>query len=116
MLRLMGRAGLPKAGEAPGEAAREEAPVVPPAIPQRHEVDQGPAMFEEGTFRVPVRGEAVVVNRRVVLAAEVVVRKQRTTERRFVSDTVRRERAQADSSLHAATQATGKRIHWPPTH
>ena len=107
---------MPRAGKAPGEAAREEAPVVPPGIPQRHEVDQGPAMFEEGTFRVPVRGEAVVVNRRVVLAAEVVVRKQRTTERRFVSDTVRRERAQADSSFHTATPAAGKLSALPPTH
>jgi uncharacterized protein (TIGR02271 family) len=54
--------------------------------------------FKEGTIRVPVRGEEAVVEKTAVATGEVVVNKQRTTERQNVSDTVRKEIVEVDEN------------------
>lgn len=56
------------------------------------------AAFEEGTIRVPVRGEEAVVQKEAVVTGEVVVDRQVKTERQNVSDTVRKERVNVDES------------------
>jgi len=54
--------------------------------------------FKEGTIRVPVRGEEAVVEKTAVVTGEVVVNKERTTERQNVSDTVRKEVVEVDEN------------------
>jgi uncharacterized protein (TIGR02271 family) len=55
--------------------------------------------FEEGTLRVPVRGEEAVARKEVVVTGEVVIDKQRTTETQQVTDTVRKERVDVDDDV-----------------
>ncbi len=79
--------------EVPVELHREEVHV------ERHDVDARPAqasdtLFEEGTIRVPVRGEEAVVTKQAVVTGEVVIDKERTTERQQVTDTVREEQVE----------------------
>ncbi|HEU5318569.1 MAG TPA: YsnF/AvaK domain-containing protein [Chloroflexota bacterium] len=52
--------------------------------------------FEEGTIRIPIRGEEVVVHKEAVVTGEVVVNKDRTVERREIADTVRRQLVEID--------------------
>jgi uncharacterized protein (TIGR02271 family) len=52
--------------------------------------------FQEGTIRVPVRGEEAVVEKEAVVTGEVVINKERVTERRNIADTVRRLRVDVD--------------------
>ena len=52
--------------------------------------------FEEGTIRVPIRGEEVVVHKEAVVTGEVVISKDRTVERREITDTVRRQLVEVD--------------------
>lgn len=54
--------------------------------------------FKEGTIRVPVRGEEAVVNKEAVVTGEVVIERERTTERQNITDTVRKERVDADEN------------------
>jgi len=54
--------------------------------------------FQEGTIRVPVRGEEAVVNKQAVVTGEVDINKTVTAEQQTVSDTVRRERVDVDDS------------------
>ena len=54
-------------------------------------VAEGEAAFQEGTIRVPVRGEEAVVEKQAVVTGEVLIDRERTTQRENVSDTVRRE-------------------------
>jgi uncharacterized protein (TIGR02271 family) len=54
--------------------------------------------FEEGTIRVPVRGEQAVVEKEAVVTGEVVVDREVTTERQTVSDTVRKLRVDVDEN------------------
>jgi uncharacterized protein (TIGR02271 family) len=54
--------------------------------------------FEEGTIRVPVRGEEAVVTKEAVVTGEVVINKERTTERQQVTDTVRKEVIHVDEN------------------
>jgi uncharacterized protein (TIGR02271 family) len=56
--------------------------------------------FQEGTIRVPVRGEEAVVNKEAVVTGEVVINKERTTERQTVSDTVRKEFVDVDEAYN----------------
>src|SRR5438067_7514401 len=79
----------------PVELTREEAHV------ERVDAGDRPArpgeqLFEEGTIRVPVRGEEAAVQKEAVVTGEVVVGKERTTEREEVADTVRKERVEVD--------------------
>src|SRR5919112_1401322 len=54
--------------------------------------------FEEGTIRVPVRGEQAVVEKEAVVTGEVVIDREVETERQVVSDTVRKERVDVDEN------------------
>jgi uncharacterized protein (TIGR02271 family) len=54
--------------------------------------------FEEGTIRVPVRGEEAVVSKEAVVTGEVVVGREVQTERQTISDTVRKERVDVDEN------------------
>ena len=54
--------------------------------------------FEEGTIRVPVRGEEAVVSKEAVVTGEVVVEREVKTERQTISDTVRKERVDVDEN------------------
>ena len=78
----------------PVELEREEVRV------EQRNIDDRPAtggdLFQEGTITVPVRGEEAVVQKEAVVTGEVVIGKERTTERQEVGGTVRRERVEAD--------------------
>ena len=54
--------------------------------------------FEEGTIRVPVRGEEAVVEKEAVVTGEVVINREVKTERETISDTVRKERVNVDEN------------------
>jgi hypothetical protein len=54
--------------------------------------------FEEGTIRVPVRGEEAFATKEAVVTGEVVVNRDVETERQTISDTVRRERVDIDKN------------------
>jgi len=49
----------------------------------------GDALFQEGTIRVPVRGEEAVVTKEAVVTGEVAIGGARATEHQDVSDTAR---------------------------
>lgn len=59
--------------------------------------------FQEGTIRVPVRGEEAVVNKQAVVTGEVAINKTVTTEQQTIADTVRREHVKVDDSSVRAT-------------
>ena len=52
--------------------------------------------FEEGTIRVPVRGEEAVARKEAVVTGEVVIDKTTTTETQRITDTIRKERVEVD--------------------
>ena len=79
----------------PVELEREEVRVERQDVGDRP-VGPGDQVFEEGTIRVPVRGEEAVVSKEAVVTGEVVVEKERTTEREQIADTVRKERVEVD--------------------
>jgi uncharacterized protein (TIGR02271 family) len=54
--------------------------------------------FEEGTIRVPVRGEEAVVQKEAFVTGEVVVDRDVKAERQTISDTVRKERVDVDEN------------------
>jgi uncharacterized protein (TIGR02271 family) len=54
--------------------------------------------FEEGTIRVPVRGEEAFATKEAVVTGEVVVNREVETERQTVSDTIRKERVGVDEN------------------
>jgi uncharacterized protein (TIGR02271 family) len=54
--------------------------------------------FEEGTIRVPVRGEEAFATKEAVVTGEVVVNRDVETERQTISDTVRHERVDVDEN------------------
>ena len=81
----------------PVELAREEVRVERQDVGDRP-VGPGDRVFEEGTIRVPVRGEEAVVSKEAVVTGEVVIAKERTTEREQVADTVRRERVEVQDT------------------
>jgi uncharacterized protein (TIGR02271 family) len=62
----------------------------------------GEDAFQEGTIRVPVRGEEAVVAKEAVVTGEVVVEKDVTTDQRQVSDTVRRTEVDFDEDYSRA--------------
>jgi uncharacterized protein (TIGR02271 family) len=61
--------------------------------------------FQEGTIRVPVRGEEAVARKETVVTGEVVIDKTRTTETEQVTDTVRREHVEVDENYDKARAA-----------
>ncbi len=78
--------------EVPVELRREEVHVERRDVGDRPATDAG--LFQEGTIRVPVRGEEAVVEKEAVITGEVVIGKERVREQQEVTDTVRRERVQ----------------------
>jgi len=54
--------------------------------------------FEEGTIRVPIRGEEAYATKEAVVTGEVVVNRDVETERQNISDTVRKERVDVDEN------------------
>ena len=85
----------------PVELEREEVRVDQRDVGDRP-VQPGDQAFQEGTLRVPVRGEEAVVEKEAVVTGEVVVGKERTTERQEVGGTVRRERVEAEDTAQRA--------------
>src|SRR5436309_1806486 len=67
----------------------------------------GQQRFESGTIRVPVRGEEAAVEKEAVVTGEVVVDKERTTERQEVADTVRKERVEVDNRSRQGVAGAG---------
>jgi len=64
--------------------------------------------FQEGTIRVPVRGEEAVVNKQAVVTGEVAINKTVTAEQQTIADTVRREHVQVDDSSVQATPGAAR--------
>jgi uncharacterized protein (TIGR02271 family) len=58
--------------------------------------------FQEGTIRVPLRGEEAVVQKEAVVTGEVVIDKERRTERQTLTDTIRREEVEVDRTEGAS--------------
>ena len=85
----------------PVELRREEAHVEQVDVRDRP-VGPGEDVFQEGTIRVPIRGEEAVVAKQAYVTGEVVVGKEQTTERQTISDTVRKERVQVDEDYQRA--------------
>jgi uncharacterized protein (TIGR02271 family) len=65
----------------------------------------GEEAFQEGTIRVPVRGEEAVVAKETIVTGEVVVEKDVRQEQRTVSDTVRRTEVDFDEHYQQARAA-----------
>jgi uncharacterized protein (TIGR02271 family) len=80
---------------------REEVRVHEHNIPDRP-LQSGDDAFNEGTIRVPVRGEEAVVAKEAVVTGEVVIDKNRTSEQRQVSDTVRKQNVDVDENYQRA--------------
>jgi uncharacterized protein (TIGR02271 family) len=80
---------------------REEVTVRQVDTPDRP-LRPGEEVFDEGTVRVPVRGEEAVVAKQAVVTGEVVVEKEAKTEERTVSDTVRRTEVDFDEDYDRA--------------
>ena len=62
----------------------------------------GEDAFEEGTIRVPVRGEEAVVAKETVVTGEVVIEKDAVAEERRITDTVRKQRVEVDEAYQQA--------------
>ncbi len=93
----------------PVELRREEVHV------DQHDVTNRPlesgevaTAFQEGTIRVPVRGEEAVVNKQTVVTGEVAINKTVTAEQQTISDSVRREHVQVDDSSVNSTRGTAR--------
>lgn len=83
----------------PVELRREEVHVERREVADRPiEAGEANRIFEEGTIRVPVRGEEAIVTKEAVVTGEVVITKEQTVERQEVSDTVRRQEVEVDES------------------
>jgi uncharacterized protein (TIGR02271 family) len=87
----------------PVELTREEVHV------ERRDVDRRPLQsgeaadaFESTTIRVPVRGEEAVARKEAVVTGEVVIDKERTTERQNLTDTVRKTHVEVDKDFQKA--------------
>jgi uncharacterized protein (TIGR02271 family) len=80
---------------------REDVRVEQVGTPTRP-LQPGEEAFQEGTIRVPVRGEEAVVAKEAVVTGEVVVDKDVTTDQRQVGDTVRRTEVDFDENYQRA--------------
>ncbi len=78
--------------EIPVELTHETVRVEERQLPARPAT--GADLFAEGTIVVPLRGEEAVVTKEAVVTGEVVIQKDLATERQYVADTVRAERAE----------------------
>ena len=95
----------------PVELRHEEVTVNRVDVPDRPvSVGDAPDAFQEGTIRVPVRGEEAVARKEAVVTGEVVVDRDVVTERETISDTVRKERVDVDENYRR--QREGFRQHF----
>jgi uncharacterized protein (TIGR02271 family) len=83
----------------PVELRREEVSVNRVDVPDRR-VGAGEIgdAFEEGTIRVPIRGEEAVARKETFVTGEVVIDRDVVTERETISDTIRKERVDVDEN------------------
>lgn len=81
----------------PVELRREEVHVERREVAARP-LQAGEDAFQEGTIRVPVRGEEAVVTKEAVVTGEVVVNKDTRVERENVTDTVRHTDVHVDDA------------------
>ncbi|MDP8924304.1 MAG: YsnF/AvaK domain-containing protein, partial [Chloroflexota bacterium] len=97
----------------PVELTRDEVHVRQEKVDERPITGAEGTPFEEGTIRVPVRGEEAVAQKQAVVTGEVVIDRERTTECQNVTDTVRREVAgvEHDEGL-PVEHRTGGVAHW----
>lgn len=79
----------------PVELYREEAHIEKVDTPDRP-LRAGENAFKEETFEIPLRAEEAVVSKEAIVTGEVVVNKTQETERRNVTDTIRKERVEVD--------------------
>jgi uncharacterized protein (TIGR02271 family) len=92
----------------PVELRREEVSVDQRDVNNRPlEAGEAAQAFQEGTIRVPVRGEEAVVNKQAVVTGEVNINKNVTAEQQTISDTVRREQVNVDDSGARQARNTG---------
>jgi uncharacterized protein (TIGR02271 family) len=85
--------------DVPVELRHEEVTVDRVDVPDRPvAAGEMAGAFEEGTIRVPVRGEQAVVEKEAVVTGEVVVDRDVVTERETISDTVRKEHVDVDEN------------------
>lgn len=56
-------------------------------------------VFQEGTIRVPLRGEEAVASKQAFVTGEVAIEKEVVTERQQIADTVRREEVIVDKNV-----------------
>jgi len=90
----------------PVELMREEVHVEQRDVADRRATEGDlKGAFEEGTIRVPVRGEEAVAHKETVVTGEVVIDKSRTTDTEQISDTIRREQVQVDENYDKARTA-----------
>jgi uncharacterized protein (TIGR02271 family) len=90
----------------PVELTREEVHVEQRDVADRPATEADVAgAFQEGTIRVPVRGEEAVARKETVVTGEVVIDKTTTTETEQITDTVRRERVEVDEHYDQARAA-----------
>jgi uncharacterized protein (TIGR02271 family) len=83
----------------PVELRREEVHVEQRNVgEQRAVAGNDVTLFQEGTIRVPVRGEEATITKETVITGEVAVSKDVTSEQRNVSDTVRKEHVEVDKN------------------
>ncbi len=92
----------------PVELTREEVHVAQRDIADRP-VQPGDQVFQEGTIRVPVRGEQAIVEKEAVVTGEVVIDKDRVVEREQVTDTVRREQVEVEERVARPDESTRRR-------
>ena len=64
--------------------------------------------FNEGTIRVPLRGEEAVVAKEVVVTGEVVIDKERVLEEGHLTDTVRKEHVEVEEKTVQGTAASAQ--------
>jgi uncharacterized protein (TIGR02271 family) len=84
----------------PVELRREEVTVNRVDVPDRR-IGAGEVgdAFEEGTIRVPIRGEEAFARKEAFVTGEVVIDRDVVTERETVSDTIRKERVDVDENF-----------------
>jgi uncharacterized protein (TIGR02271 family) len=96
----------------PVELMREEVTVQQRDITDRRlSAAETADAFQGGTMRLSVRGEEAVVTKAAIVTGEVVIDKERMTERQTVTDTVRKEQVTVDEQTYqtGATATSGQR-------
>ena len=91
----------------PVELMREEVRVEARDITDRP-ARPGDQLFQEGTIRVPVLGEEVIVEKEAVITGEVVLDKDQVVERELITDTVRRERVEVEEGTRHTQPAPAR--------